>query len=131
MKFRDSYGEFKTKVKDAFVALRKQGYQCRMNFMCCQSCGWAALSTEGERAVFWHRQDTEGYNDQEPGLYMAWSGDGNEIKKALEDAGLKVEWDGTRDGRIWVELKPALEIKPVLMPQSEAYLRTMALSIGA
>lgn len=86
----------------AFSELRKKGYFARQNFMCCQSCGWAAVPTEyGDRAVFYHGQDRE---DLKKGrdLYLAWAGNGQEIVKIFEKYGFSVDWNGDSNTRIKV-----------------------------
>lgn len=99
----------RNRVRDSFKALRKLGYFCRMNFWCCQSCGWAAMTDEqSKKAVFYHNQDHDGawneWNDlTEYGIHLAWSGDGNEICKVLREHGLAVEWDGSEDHRILIK----------------------------
>ncbi len=50
----------KSKLTNAFKELRKEGYFAKQNFLCCQSCGWAAMSDkESEKAVFYHQQDND------------------------------------------------------------------------
>jgi len=92
----------KQKITKAFRDLRKEGYFARQNFWCCQSCGWAAIPEEkSEKAVFYHRQDNEGFIKGDD-LNLAWCGDGNLIKSILEKNELEVEWDGTNEKRIIV-----------------------------
>ena len=92
----------KEKITKAFKEIRKNGYFARQNFLCCQSCGWASIPEQKvERAVFYHRQDNESFV-KGGDLFLAWSGDGDLIKKILEDNGLKVKWDGTKGQRISV-----------------------------
>jgi hypothetical protein len=44
----------------AFNALRKNGYFARQNFMCCQTCEWAAVPEKNEsKVVFYHSQDND------------------------------------------------------------------------
>lgn len=91
-----------TNLSKAFVELRRNGYFARQKFMCCQSCGWAALSDEeAKKAVFYHNQD---YIDLKNGddLYLAWSGDGEFICDTLESFGMNVKWDGDNSDRIMV-----------------------------
>ncbi len=92
-----------TNLTLAFKSLRKGGYFARQNFMCCQSCGWASVP-EGKEAkvVFYHRQDAECLKAGRP-LYLAWSGDGNQICTTLREHGMEVEWDGTSGTRICVK----------------------------
>lgn len=91
-----------TNLTKAFAELRKKGYFAKQNFMCCQSCGWAALTDEqAKNAVFYHNQD---YRDLKYGddLYLAWSGDGYFIARTLESFGMKVKWEGDSHDRIMV-----------------------------
>lgn len=87
------------KIKKAFSALRKSGYECHMNWKCCQSCGCAAIKNE-KKYVFYHAQDAERMSNGY--VYLSFGGNGHEIARAMERAGLKVEWDGTDDQRIKV-----------------------------
>lgn len=109
------YEEIRDRVQGAYKVLRKKGYRCRSNFWCCQTCGWADISTDkdgkplvGEdeelKAVFWHNQDTSSAK-MGGQLYLAWGGDGEEIVAALEEQGLEVEWDGSERTRIKVGLR--------------------------
>lgn len=91
-----------TNLTKAFAELRKQGYFAKQNFMCCQSCGWAALTDEqANNAVFYHSQD---YIDLKNGddLYLAWSGDGEFICDTLESFGMVVKWSGDNSDRIMI-----------------------------
>ena len=93
------------RINNAFKELRKLGYFARQNFMCCQTCGWAEVPDDkANRAVFYHRQDTEHFN-RNGELYLAWDGDGNEIIKTFQSVGLTTEWDGSSDTRIKVITK--------------------------
>ena len=102
----------KNRIKSTFKTLRKDhGFLARMNFTCCSSCGWYEMSEhkalkglseqekENANIVFYHRQDAE-HMDEYDKCYLAWSGDGETIKKVLEDNRLSVEWDGTTSMRI-------------------------------
>lgn len=91
-----------TNLSKAFKDLRKHGYFARQNFMCCQSCGWAAVPDGKEdKVVFFHNQDNEEKKDGKP-FMLAWAGDGNLICDVLRDNGIVVEWEGTSDRRICV-----------------------------
>lgn len=94
----------KEKVTKAFAELRKAGYFARQNFLCCQSCGWAAVPEGQEKVVFYHRQDNDSWDGSELArdLYLAWSGDAKEIVAYLVAAGLAVEHDGSEGSRIRV-----------------------------
>ena len=66
-------------LRAAFQDLRRRGYFARMNWLCCQTCGWAAIPPERtNKAVFYHRQDAASL-EEAGGTYVAWSGDGAEI----------------------------------------------------
>ena len=98
------YAENKKRLNSAFKQFRKEGWKAEQDFWCCSSCGWSALEDEeAEKAIFYHRQDTK--TMQETGkLYLAWSGDGRRIVEILETFGLVVEWDGSENKRILVNL---------------------------
>lgn len=120
----------KDAIKAAYRVLRKQGFYCRSNFWCCQGCACSAISIRSEergedpekqKYVFYHQQDNENLLEQ-GNCYMAWGGptDGEEIKKAFEKAGLRVEWDGTRSSRFKVSLPTltAAQINKLLKGQT-------------
>jgi len=109
----DEYGEWATdreRIKGAFKELRKRGYACRMNFMCCGSCASYALhekydGKDKKGHVFYSRQGEEAFyekrgyrlrgksDDLQANLYLSWSGDGYEIAAVLRKHGLVIEWD--------------------------------------
>ena len=87
-------------LRKAFRALRKNGYFARMNFWCCQTCGWSEVPDEkSDKVVFFHNQDNDTlkYNGY---TYLDWGGDGNELKTILEAHDIGVEWDGSNVTRI-------------------------------
>ena len=91
--------ELKKKVNEGFKLLRERGYWARQNWQCCSGCGWAAIEDKNaSKAVFYHAQDARNLN-KDGYVYIAWAGDGNEIRDAFVDAGLNVEWDGTENSR--------------------------------
>ena len=92
----------KSNLTKAFAALRKKGYFAKQNFWCCQSCGWAAVPDEkAEQAVFYHSQDNDNKKEGLP-FMLAWSGDGNEICKILNENSVKTNWNGDSNTRIEV-----------------------------
>lgn len=94
----------KANLNNAFKALRKAGYTAKQNFMCCQGCAWSAMSDkEAEKAVFYHRQDSADLKESGT-CYLAWSGDGKEIVKILEENGVKVDWEGDKNKRIGIDI---------------------------
>lgn len=89
------------KLTIAFRALRKAGYFAKQNFWCCQSCAWHAVPEErADRAVFYHQQDKEGLLRGAGSVHLAWSGDGHEICRILNENGIETEWDGSENKRI-------------------------------
>ncbi len=94
----------KSKLTKAFQALRKAGYFARQNFMCCQSCAWSAMTDEqAKKAVFFHGQDADDLKEN-GSCHLAWSGNGKEIVKILEDNGVQTKWEGTDNKRIKIFL---------------------------
>lgn len=97
------------KLTVAFKALRKLGYFARKNFRCCQTCAWYEIDTDHPKyehnAVFYHNQDNADLQGKEQGCYLAWRGDAAQIKKVLEEAGLKVEHTKP-ENRIYVANNP-------------------------
>jgi len=113
----DSISQSK-RIAKAFAELESKGYFTAMQFQCCQSCGWAAVPEGKDKVVFYHDQDSyafgypelgEDYNDTgnlRYRMYLSWSGDAEEIIKALSEQGLEAEWDGSVETRIAI-LPPA------------------------
>ena len=88
------------RIRAAFKELRNNGYFSRMNFWCCQSCGWAAVPKgKGEKVVFFHSQDAHTL-ERDGDCYLAWAGDGEFIVETLKKYGLEPEWNGDRHTRI-------------------------------
>ena len=105
-------------VMKAFRRLRKAGYVAKANFMCCGTCASSACFEEAEETkkagvVWWHKQDDTSY--RETGELWIGFGSvddvsestnsdavGQDVVKALVDAGLKVEWNGSSKQRIRV-----------------------------
>lgn len=92
------------RIKQAFRMLRKSGYACRMNYMCCGSCAAYGMETDypDKPHVFWNRQTDDAFlwprrgwggskcEQLESVLYLSWSGDANIICDALIAEGLNV-----------------------------------------
>jgi len=89
-------------LTQAFKALRKAGYFARQNFLCCQSCGWAAIP-EGkfEKVVFYHAQDNSSKREGRP-FNLAWNGNGQEICQILKEHNVETTWTGDSSKRIEV-----------------------------
>lgn len=101
----------RAKLRKAFVALRRQGYVARMNYLCCQGCGSAAMDLKDKKGgVFWHHQDDDGFKEDGE-LYIAFlteNGDGSvkvgeALVAALKAENVWVEWDGSSDTRVLVK----------------------------
>lgn len=94
-------------VYDAFEDLMENhGFDAEGNFMCCQSCGIAAMGRlNSGRYVFWHAQDHDALMEGGAKLYLAYgvtAKDGRAVVKALKAQGLAVEWNGKVTQRIVV-----------------------------
>ncbi|MGC4001436.1 MAG: hypothetical protein QM767_29845 [Anaeromyxobacter sp.] len=111
----------------AFDKLEKKGVLARQDFACCQNCGHHEIGVEIEAApgpvhgyTFFHQQDTESAAEGQ-GLFLAygavlppgspdeqWQSScldvGHEVAAALRAEGLQVQWDGSQDTRIRVDL---------------------------
>lgn len=95
----------KEKITAAFRNLRKDKYFARQKWMCCQTCGCAALPEGCENYVFYHAQDADQLAEKDQ-TYLAWGGDGALIKQRCEEAGLHVVWDGSDETRLLVSERP-------------------------
>lgn len=92
------------RIDRTFEKLTAIGYICKTNWKCCQTCGCAALPENTEKYVFYHMQDSENFASSGEG-YLAWGGDGAEICAALRAENLTVEWDGSNNTRIKIDVK--------------------------
>ena len=94
--------EGKRKINQAFRALRSKGYFARQNFWCCNTCGWHAVPDDkADKVVFYHAQAAA--NLKEDGeCWLCWSGDGNEIVKVFQDAGVTANWNGESNQKIQI-----------------------------
>lgn len=97
-------------VSGMFQAFREKGFQAEENFLCCQSCGWAAMgeiAKDNDNNVFYHEQDNESFGIFDGNingtLFLSWCGDGNVLKEIIEQFGYEVEWDGTENKRIGIK----------------------------
>lgn len=88
----------------AFAELRQAGYFARMDFWCCQSCGWAAVPKhEAHKVVFFHNQDTDQLIETGQ-CYVAWAGDREFICDVLKKHGIVAARDGDKHSRIKISL---------------------------
>jgi len=102
-RYSNRYSVDNSQLTAVFKELRKLGYFARQNFMCCQGCGWSAVPEGKEqKVVFYHAQDKSHLRDTN-NLYIAWAGDGEEIRRTFETAGYEVEWDGSSHQRILIK----------------------------
>lgn len=88
-------------LNKAFKALRKAGYFARQNFLCCQSCGWAAIPQDTFKVVFYHNQDNRSKKLGQP-FYLSWNGSGSEIVNILKENNVETKWSGKSHKRIEV-----------------------------
>lgn len=108
----------------AFDDLNEHGVLARHHWLCCQTCGHAAMPEEYDRVVgkgrpargyaFYHLQDTERAVEGD-GLYLAYGAFSNEdgaeasvgrdIVDALRRHGLDPSWDGNVTSRILLPLE--------------------------
>jgi hypothetical protein len=118
----------KTRLNEAFRALRKHGLIARQNFMCCGGCAGCALANEAEKlvdlgktvagAVFYHKQSGDRLREgkgfyvnfgtldtQKHGVIGTMTDEeiGRLVVKEFEAARLKVEWNGDASMSILVE----------------------------
>ena len=95
-------------IKAAFAELRKKhGFFARMDWKCCQGCGWAAVPEAHDGPIaFFHQQDNDNLRD-DGYCYIAFGhsadescGDdlsqqaGETLVAVLRKHGCEVEWDG-------------------------------------
>lgn len=115
-----TYMTDKTRLKNAFADLRKRGWFARMNYLCCQTCGFysaaqAIKARTGDTSdddvttpiLFYHAQDNErafagGTRNIQGTLYLSHSGDACVAVGVLVSHGLDVQWDGDNGTRIAV-----------------------------
>lgn len=102
------------RVEAAFDELAADGFVPRMNFTCCNQCGFTEIGDEREGSewafVFFHEQDTERLVDEPALLYLSFGafdntseGDaraGAAVAEAMRRQGLEVDWDGNPEARI-------------------------------
>ncbi len=105
------------KLTNAFNELTQNGIVAKENFTCCQSCGSYEIwehAVEGDVGyVFYHQQDTERAVEGE-GVYLSYGHIGmakkplseitEQIVKTIEKHGLKVDWNGSSNTRMLVNL---------------------------
>jgi hypothetical protein len=108
-------------VKQAFAALKKQGYTTRLASgpsACCGSCmayeigeklRAKGIAEDQMKSVYFSRQSLKNFdswgNIEDFGLWVNWSAPGNDAKpivEAFEAAGLKVTWSGDEYGSVGV-----------------------------
>jgi hypothetical protein len=92
------------KLVVAFRNLRKKGYLAKRNFWCCNTCAWYDLSDEeAKKAVFLTKQAEQSMRETGK-VYLSWNGNGREIVQVFKDAGLSVEWNGSKGQKIVADL---------------------------
>lgn len=121
-----------------FEALNAGGIVARHDFTCCQNCGFAEIGAEIHDAIssgvdvtgfaFYHQQDTDSATEG-GGLFLSYGhidgGDANAIAvgrvitSALDAAGLKTDWDGEVEKRIFVGIDWKRRIPPSAAEQPD------------
>lgn len=99
--------DFRVKLDAGFWRLHEQGYFAKQSFWCCQTCGVAAVPDEVTDYVFYHQQDAERLIE-EGHVCLCWGGNGEEIARVFRDVGLEVEWDGSKERRIQLNMAKQL-----------------------
>lgn len=103
------YHKTRAALVEAFKELRKENLVARMNFSCCMSCASYELGQMVEKkdaagAVYWHRQDNDGFKEcGELHLrYFSASGTeaecaeiGRKVQTALGRHKIPSVWDGS------------------------------------
>jgi hypothetical protein len=102
--------KIKARIRSAFKKLFNDNIIGFTNFTCCNNCGGAEIRPIVEKDgfdgwAFYHAQDNECIN--ELGTTHITFGENKKIAKkiikALEDANLKVSWNGKMNTRISVD----------------------------
>lgn len=101
----------KQRLRAAFAMLKALGYVAKANYLCCQNCARTQIGVDYPDAagvVTYNHQDNErsfprGAVDLEADLHLSWEGDAHQIIKALEAAGLTVEWGMNTGAKIVVK----------------------------
>lgn len=105
------------KLSNAFNELTENGIIAKENFTCCNSCGSYEIAQHAIKGdvgyVFYHQQDTERAVEGE-GVYLSYGHIGvakkslseitEQIVQTIEKHGLKVEWNGSVNTRMLVNL---------------------------
>ncbi|WP_042381450.1 DUF6891 domain-containing protein [Streptacidiphilus melanogenes] len=103
------------RLSRAFEALDDAGITARENFTCCRNCGHSEIAAEGapdrRGFVYFHSQGTDSVarGDGLRLLYGGFDGSaetttavGREVRSALEEVGLPVDWNGSPERTIIV-----------------------------
>jgi len=123
--------EAKEKLNLAFKRFRRElKVVARQNYLCCMSCGCAAgwdyiekhPKKKFEGLVFYHRQDAEAMREEGQVHLRFSTKDGGEpsrrlgshLVEILKDVGLHVEWTGSPDHCIYVDLREEAEAPLVI-----------------
>lgn len=123
------------RIHKVLKALRREGFIARWNYMCCRSCGGAAIAQDAEEiidkgrpapagCVFNSKQDVQHqgkqiligfgriYTARHGAVGMSTLRVGRRLAAALDAEGIPFEWDGKADTRITVDAATVLgEVK--------------------
>lgn len=113
---------------DRFFQLATEaGYFARQKFYCCTSCGNAAVPDGTKKCVFYHEQDSDRMVARNDGTFLTWTGDGAELVRFAEQAGLLTWWDGSEHTKVWVGIKLSAEMQAEV-DQKEAHARALTVA---
>ena len=127
-------GYDKEKLNQLFKALRRTGLMARQSFLCCGGCAGAQLAEDLGKArakgkdpagcAFYTKQDAQrlqndkgtyisfgkvsfydGEKDPKFETYLESGAVGDIIREEAVALGIKVEWNGSPEQRIWLDLK--------------------------
>ena len=102
--------KIKSRIKSAFKKLFSENIIALSNFTCCGNCGTSEINRIMKKDnfkgwAFYHNQDNQDINDY-GNSYISF-GDSKDIAKkivnALQNAKLKVSWNGKMNTRIFVQ----------------------------
>ena len=96
--------DMKKKLNSFFRELRKNGFFARQNFWCCQTCASSDIATnfkdKSNKFVYYHKQDTQGLEEDGNRVLIAFDGDSKLICEIARRNRLLTNWNGDKSTRI-------------------------------